>query len=201
MTTRRCSRCGGEYDEEAGFRLTRSVAARAATPSDRRPVCIPCEQTARDQKKEARRVLVKADRAIRSHTERFNKRHGSDLTVSHFVERFDWDRDQLAHDIEHAFTNGCHRCRRMFRDMPNGLANLTIDVIDPRQLPYYRTNIRVGLCKTCNSAKRDLTLEEDGKRLEVWAQWERRQEALHADPWLGTLFEGKSWEMSRPDRP
>lgn len=192
---RRCSRCGGLYDEEAGFRRN-SRAARAARGDHRRYVCIPCEQTTRDQTKEARRALVKADRSIRSHCERFNKKHASTLTVPEFVGRFDWDRAQLAHDIEHAYANGCHRCRRMFRDMPNGWANLTVDIIDPRQLPYYRTNVRVGLCKTCNSAKRDLTLEEDGKRLEVWAQWDRRQAELAAeDPWATTLFEGTGWEV------
>lgn len=193
MALRRCARCGGEYDEAAGFRVNRS--ASTCERNQRHYVCIPCEQTARDEAKERRRALVKADRAIRSHCERFNKRHATTLTVPEFAERFDWDRKQLAHDIEHAFANGCHRCRRMFSDMPGGLANLTVDITDPRQLPYYRTNVHVGLCKTCNSAKRDLTLEEDGKRLEVWALWQKRRAELEQDPHIDTLFQGLDWDV------
>lgn len=153
--------------------------------------CLACKQTARtDSKAGVGRYKTKARACIRSHTRRWNVRHPDEqLTDSTFAARFDWDVDQMAHDIEHAASNGCPRCRRSFASMANGLRDITLDVIDPRQLPYYRTNCR-WICDTCNKAAGDLTPEEDGLRLACWAKWEERMAELRADPWLGTLFEG-----------
>lgn len=175
MPQRRCARCKGTYDEEF-FARTRRVSAIANTRSDRRPVCIGCEQTIRDEKKRARRSLVKAHNAIRTHADRWNKKHPDEpLTKAEFAERFDWPADQLAHDIDHEYENGCRRCRRSYKSMGNGLSDITLDIIDPQKLPYYRTNVR-WICKTCNSAKSDATPDEDGRRLEAWRMWEQTQQ-------------------------
>lgn len=191
MGMRRCSRCGGIYDE-VFFRRTRTVSAIADTYSDRRPVCIGCEQTGRDERKRQRRSLVKARNALRTHANKYILA-GTVTTQSEFAERFDWDIKQMAHDIDHTASNGCQRCRRSFKSMGNGLSDVSLDIIDPKKLPYYRTNVR-WICRTCNSAKSDIDPDEDGRRLEAWAKWEKRQaELAEADPNAGTLFEGLDW--------
>jgi hypothetical protein len=111
------------------------------------------------------------------------------MTKEEFAERFDWDIDQMAHDIEHAATNGCPYCHRAFALMEGGLHNVSLDIVDPRTPPYYTTNVR-WVCKTCNSAKGEMTLAQFGEHLANWAKWERRQQQLRKDPWTGTLFEG-----------
>lgn len=173
MADRECSRCGGVFDEETFFRKahsTRNCRWREA----RHYVCIGCEQTARDEKKYANRALVKARSSLRTHAAKYIAR-GVVATKAEFVERFDWDVKQMAHDINFEYGNGCRRCRRSYATMGNGLADITLDIIDPQALPYYRTNVR-WICKTCNTAKGATRPDDDGKRLEAWTRWERQQE-------------------------
>lgn len=172
MPDRRCSRCDGIFDEATFFaRNTRGSAI--ANPSNRRAVCIGCQQTSRDEKKYANRGLIKARSCLRTHAAKYIAR-GVVATQAEFAERFDWDVKQMAHDINFEYGNGCRRCRRSFATMGNGLADITLDIIDPKKLPYYRTNVR-WICRTCNSAKSDVDPDEDGRRLEAWSRWERKQ--------------------------
>lgn len=183
---RRCSRCGGTYDEETFFR--RKTGPAIAGPRFH-SACIACEQTARDEKKLANRAMVKARNALRTHANKYMLA-GMVSSQAEFAERFDWDIKQMAHDIDHTAANGCQRCRRSFASMGNGLSDVSLDIIDPRKQPYYRTNVR-WICRTCNSAKSDLDPDIDGRRLQEWVRWERQQEELRkSDPWAGTLFEG-----------
>lgn len=171
---RQCSRCGGLF-AETFFRKSPDQRLRAGIAA-RRYVCIGCEQTARDEKKGRRRSLVKANNAIRSHARTY-VRKGLVSDQAAFAERYDWHADQLAHDIEHAAANGCPYCRRAYADMAHGLADVTLDIIDPRAEPYYRTNVR-WVCSTCNKAKQDLSPERWGEQLQAWQRWEHRQHEL-----------------------
>jgi hypothetical protein len=185
MNMKRCQGpCGEEYPE---IFFGKNVV-RNSNP--RRSWCLACEQTKRDEHKQSNRDLVKARSCIRSHRRRWNAKYPDDqLTDQEFAQRFDWDAHQMAHDIGHAKANGCQRCRRSFASMPNGLRDVTLDIIDPRQLPYYRTNCR-WICDTCNKAKGGASPDEDGIRLHCWGRWEKRMAELKEDPWMGTLFEG-----------
>lgn len=190
---RSCSKCHGSYDEDF-FARTRPVSAIANTRSDRRPVCFGCEQTDRDTAKQANRHRVKARNALRTHADRYRQKALVESTEE-FSERFGWSIDQMAHDIEHNAKNGCPYCRRSYASMAHGLADVTLDIIDPRAEPYYRTNVR-WVCSTCNKAKQSSTPENWGRKLQNWERWARRQAAIHNDPWSGTLFEGTGSEAS-----
>ena len=186
---RKCRCCGGDYTAsfftpKPGRRFRNSRVAIATRDS----TCKACRQTARDRRKAERRARVKAQRTLRTHWQRYCKKTGERISQSQFAERFGWDLDQMAHDIEHAAGNGCPYCHRAFALMEGGLHNVSLDIIDPRDPPYYSANVR-WVCKTCNSAKGDMTLAQFGEHLANWKKWERRQAQLHEDPWLGTLFE------------
>lgn len=189
MGKRRCTRCGGLFDEEVFFR--RKSGPAIAGP-DRHSACIGCEQTARDEKKYANRAMVKARNALRTHAAKYIAA-GVVSSQAEFAERFDWDIKQMAHDINHTAGNGCQRCRKSFASMGNGLSDVSLDIHFPDHLPFYRTNVR-WICKTCNSSKGRASPEEDGRRLAEWMRWQRQQEEIrNADPWKDSLFEGTGW--------
>jgi hypothetical protein len=63
--------------------------------------------------------------------------------------------------------------------MTHGLADVTIDVIDPAKEPFYSTNTR-PCCMTCNRAKHDMSPEDWAKRLLGWRLWRARQDVAPA---------------------
>lgn len=169
---RRCARCGQTFDESF-FR--RNAGSNCSPQRARRYVCRGCEQTRRDEIKGRNRPRSKAHGAIRTHADKYI-RLGLVQTKAEFCERFGWDVAQMEHDIEHAAGNGCPYCRKQFSSMAHGLADVTVDIVDPQALPYYRTNAR-WVCSTCNKAKHDTPPEEWARTLENWAKWERAQGA------------------------
>jgi hypothetical protein len=168
------------------FTINRSGAAATY----RQRICKGCEQTKRDQQKEADPWLAKARRTIRTHAQRF----GVSETV--LVKEYGWMPKIVAHKMEHAWLNGCPRCNRLFRDMPNGTASLTVDVIDPTN--YYWLNNTQILCLTCNQEKKDLTPQEDAIIQREWQKW--RAEAIPEDPQLSLfdlppeVFHDRAWQ-------
>lgn len=189
MSERRCAKCGETYTEEF-FRQTR-CGKYEGHKSLRRPVCRGCELTARTEAKERNRFVIKAATAITHHAHTM-VRQGKIASRRDLVEVYGWNQQQMAHDIEHAYGNGCPYCRRPFKSMPDGLGGLggvTLDIIDPSLPPYYRTNAR-WVCMTCNREKNRLAPDQFETNLQCWQRWERRREGLEKDPWLGTLFEG-----------
>jgi hypothetical protein len=137
--------------------------------------CALCRQTARDEKKRANRWLPKCRKAINTHADKFVAR-GVASSRSEFVERFGWDLRAMAHEVEHAYTNGCPYCHQPFGKMGNGPRDITLDVIDPEQPPYYRTNCR-WVCSTCNSAKARTPPRLFGARLAAAEKWRKARES------------------------
>jgi hypothetical protein len=79
--------------------------------------------------------------------------------------------------------------------MGHGLADLTLDIIDPTKDPYYSTNVK-WVCATCNKEKQRTPPEHWGAKLVAWQMWREQQEKLKGDPWIGTLFEGMGLDSS-----
>jgi len=177
---RRCSRCGGVFDEIFFSRNTRGSAI--ANPSNWRSVCNGCQQTGRDTVKRGNRPLAKARATTRTHSRKYIGR-GLASDLADFKDRYGWDDQQMAHDIEYQSGNGCPYCHKQFSSMAHGLADVTLDVVDPQALPFYRTNCR-WVCSTCNKAKRDDPPELWARKLQCWAQFEATQKN-EMDQWRG----------------
>jgi hypothetical protein len=150
--------------------------------------CIGCRLTRRtDDKNNGKRFLVKARSALLKHAPKF-KKTGLIQAASELTDRFGWDIRNMAHDIEHAFKNGCPYCRRPFAEMANGLGDVTLDIIRPADDPFYTTNTK-WCCMSCNRGKAKASPERWAAKLLYWAKWEKRQAILKAKPAFGTLFD------------
>ncbi len=179
-----CGKCGGTYDRDAFFRV--NVSNAFDTGRQRRPNCIGCELTARSLAKEENRIIVKAITARTRHCAKLAMRHaGRPMDGDEFGETFGWSIDRMVADIERAEQSACCYCERPFADMPGGLAEITIDIVDPARKPYYKTNCR-WCCSTCNSEKSHTAPELWERKLLAWKQWNVRQNAAPEE--RGLLF-------------
>jgi hypothetical protein len=163
-----CLECKGWFDAESGFRLNPHAKGRGHTRvPTRRARCIGCEQEARDARKQANRWVVKARDTIRRHARKYG------LSVSEFSNRYAWTAQRIAHDFQHAFDNTCPYCWRRYIDMPVGFANVTIDIRNREEEPFYHINTE-RCCPTCNTEKRDMNPQQWARRLQYW-----REKKLH----------------------
>lgn len=150
--------------------------------------CKECDQSRRDTAKSANRYLVKARGAFNRHAVKFISA-GIIRTREELREKYGWKIEDMAHDMEHAFANSCIQCRRLFSSMPNGLQSIVIDILWPKQPPYYRVNCR-WICQTCNSGKRDMDPTDYARHQQFREVAARLREARAQDPYGGTLLEG-----------
>ncbi len=178
-----CIKCHRWYTD-AFFAL--SSPGNFDQKSYRRLRCIGCMQTQRDKtKQDGQRLLMKARSAFHKHAAKF-KSIGVITEAQDLASTFGWNVAQMAHDIAHAVQNGCPYCYRPFASMANGLGDVSLDVVDPEALPYYRTNTR-WVCRTCNNAKAKTKPALFAEKLANWDEWRRGQAD---DPFAGTLLEG-----------
>lgn len=169
MPNRTCSRCGTSYASHliaAAFRNWTDISRRSVHRSP--PVCRPCEQTARDKKKRDNRWPTKARDTIRLHVRRLGVPKQDLITV------YGWDPKTLAHEAEFQYGNGCSYCGHPYREMGHGPSDITLDIIDHRQPPYYRTNTK-WCCQTCNRKKGDRGPEFFELDRQVYETWSRTQ--------------------------
>lgn len=156
--------------------------------------CIGCRLTRRTREKvEGGRSLVKARSAVLTHGRRFMLKG---ITAVDLVKRFGWRIQIMAQDIDKAVTDICPYCRRPFSEMPNGLADITLDVVDQNKDPYYGINTKWS-CMTCNRAKAKSTPEQWARKLMCWEQFRLWESDHKTNPDRDTLFEG----LFRPDDP
>jgi hypothetical protein len=166
MTPRTCARCGTSYPSalsEAAFRSAASLRD-ASSRKYRATICRPCEQTRRDKLKLLNRWAVKARDTIRRHAIRLQ------VPKPDLVNVYGWDPKRLAHDAEFQYSNGCNYCGGLYADMGHGLTDITLDLVDARRPPYYRTNTK-WCCQTCNRKKGDRGpefFEADRQVYELW---------------------------------
>lgn len=190
MITWECKVCGaaayGDDEIRAVFDVSRKYTS-AKRYTNRSLVCGLCKTTARTKAKEENRFITKAKNTINHHAKKFaepkDKRPAwlSSPSGAELTDRFLWTINQIAHDMEHAWQNGCDDCHAKFQGMPNGLHDLTVDIIDPLKPPYWGLNTRF-LCTTCNRAKSKTPPELHGARKAYAVRWQKRQEWLKLQP-------------------
>jgi hypothetical protein len=90
----------------------------------------------------------------------------------------------MAHEAEHTYGNGCPNCSKPFAIMGHGLADITLDMNDPKAPPYYGTNTK-WICQTCNRKKGKTDPAIWGAITSGWRQWEKQQEKLLRNPLSG----------------
>jgi hypothetical protein len=181
-----CKACGGDYSE-AFFAKNSDKRLRLDASNRCRKICIGCEQTKRDSQKQRDRWAAKARDAIRRHAKGFIEK-GVIHLAGELTERFGWNAKDLAHDLAHAYENGCPYCRKPFKEMGHGLSDLTIDIIDRAKKPFYATNTKIA-CATCNREKSTTDPDQWAAKLIDWDRWEARQTKLAGRKFDGPLFD------------
>ena len=182
-TKKRCIECGGEYPL---LFFTKKQSVLYAY-NIRRPRCKRCEQERRDLEKRVNRFRVKAANAIRSHEAKFVSR--GICLKGELRTKFGWSIDRLFHDFEHTHKNGCPYCHKLFSEMQNGLASLTVDIIDTNNRPFYESNVLI-VCSTCNKEKQRSSPDDWGENLHCHRLWEEQKQMNDSDFYKGTLLEG-----------
>jgi hypothetical protein len=162
-----CTECGGHYPL-GFFRRTRVRVAYAYATSNRRPICKGCEQTARDKEKAENSWRVKATSTRRHHARRLKQ------SVAILEQQYGWQLDQMAHDVEHTYSNNCKGCRKPFGGMLHGHGDITLDITDPEKEPFYLANTQ-WICATCNREKARTPPDEWAETCIGWPLFEHQQ--------------------------
>lgn len=178
---RTCTVCGIETCETFFPVAYRKVGCHGNL--QRRSVCKLCAQTQRDDAKRACRPYPKAARTLRHHSEDLLAK-GKISAKDELKRLYGWNLSDMAHDIEHSYSNGCKYCREPFKSMGHGLRDITLDIMDPTKPPNYRTNVQ-WCCATCNSIKQSMSPEEWGEWLLYADRWTARQDELKRGSFAG----------------
>jgi hypothetical protein len=146
-------------------------------------VCIGCEQGQSDAEKNADPFVAKA----RSTTSLHAKREGMDADT--FRRAYGWDLARLAYKMRHDYDNTCDYCRKPYKGMGNGYADITVDIIDRGRPPYFDSNVKM-CCRTCNTEKATMPPDDWAERLIYWREYEvwQRHPEFGQMPGQGRLF-------------
>jgi hypothetical protein len=176
IKTKKCNKCGGEWDAEAFFRKRNLPHMKLSAPSfiDYHPTCIGCELSERNDPTPEERARRKADNSIRLHAEKYK------MKPSEFATRFGWDIERMVYEILHGHENTCPYCYERYDVMGHGLTDITLDIVNPEREPYYRTNVK-WCCATCNREKATMPPELWDRRLIVWPQYMAWRERIRGD--------------------
>ena len=164
-----CTRCGKTKPVE-DFRVDVTNRREVTPKIYRKRVCKICEVELRLEKKNANQYLNAFRQRRRSHAS--STGHGVAT-----LKAMGWDEMQRSREMQAQFENGfCPACIdddgtvHFFRDMSEGLAELTIDIIDPGSPPVWPGNVQ-WLCMTCNRRKQKRSSLEDGLERVMVRQW------------------------------
>jgi hypothetical protein len=158
--------------------------------------CMGCRDKATDEKNARNRFVKKAYNTLYGHAQKAIDA-GFAKSLDEFRALYGWDVQQIAHDMAHAYKNGCPICHKSYKSMAHGYKDLTLDIIDPRKLPYYGVNTQL-ICSTDNTRKQRTDPADYGEVMLGWRIWEEHQNELEEDEWAGTLFEGLVTVQSQP---
>lgn len=183
LVKKTCRECWTTYEDDE-IEVMFTSWSRVDKNSYQHHTCNGCKQKGRDEEKERRRSTAKARNTLYTHADKYIEK-GLAESRKDFARKFRWDVQQMAHDIDYAFGNGCPYCRKNFADMANELFNVTLDIINPGDLPYYGINTR-WCCATCNREKSKTPPHLWGAKLRAWEKWERQQKRLQIDLYAGS---------------
>lgn len=160
--TKQCKQCGFVKPVEE-FRIQRS---RHELMPIRNARCKVCEVTNRDKRKKADPYRPAFLQRRQHHASRYR------MTVAE-LDAMGWDLERRCIEMRAQFENGfCPACIESdgtvhyFRNMTNGLAELTIDRIDTSQPPVWPGNVQ-WLCMTCNRRKQNSSPILHGQRVQA----------------------------------
>jgi hypothetical protein len=162
---RNCAECGGCYDEEIGFQ---HWASNATVYSRIDPICKGCRQTMRDDKKQINPWPAKVRSSIWHHAKKYG------FTAREFCQKYGWTISRLTYVLSHTYENTCEYCYRSYKEMRNGIADITLDIVDPDQPPFFPTNVK-PCCRTCNTEKGSMPPERWARVLIYYREWAERQ--------------------------
>ncbi|HKE66807.1 MAG TPA: hypothetical protein VKB59_19450 [Micromonosporaceae bacterium] len=138
---RRCKQCGEIKPLEDFVRDQHSRGGY-------RPRCALCEIKNRTEDKRDRRERHKARTTRARHARKF------DIAIDELEDHYGWTLDAIEAAIICCYINGCppsddgETCGQPVRN----LDDVTVDIIDPTQPPFWGVNTRV-ICATCNRKK------------------------------------------------
>jgi hypothetical protein len=162
-----CNSCGENY-EDVFFRQMNVF------------ICMGCESKKADETKRGNRFRSKAGSTLRRHGERYIKQ-GLVNSIQDFAEKFGWDINKIEHQLRHDYSNGCLECGDPYAAMGHGLYDITVDIINPSNAPYWGINTRL-ICQTCNRKKGKTAPDIWAKRRSCWNKWKRRQALIEQNP-------------------
>lgn len=172
-----CARCRKTKPLDE-FRV-HSTFGRELTPKIyRKKICKICEVEVRLEKKQENRCLDAFRQRRRAHA------RSTGYSVAQ-LKAMGWDELQRSREMQAQYDNGfCPGCIdddgtvHFYRDMTQGLAELTIDIIDPAAPPVWPGNVQ-WLCMTCNRRKQRKSGLEHGLERAMVRQWIAEE---HTDP-------------------
>ena len=180
IKVKKCSKCGGDWDLEACYRKNqqRGAVLGALSTRDYHPTCVMCELTERNDPTPEQRAHRKAENCIALHAQKYG------MEPKEFARRYDWDVARMKYDILHGYENTCHYCWERYGAMGHGLSDITLDIVDPKAEPYYRTNAR-WCCQTCNREKSAMPPDLWARRLAAWPRHMKWREGIRNEPTFG----------------
>lgn len=161
-----CRRCRfvAQGDDEIALWFRRSGKSRLN-------FCDGCRADLRDGPKQINRFTAKARQTFNRHATKYIKQ-GLANDPGDFALKFGWDVKRIAHEMEHAYGNGCSECGLPYEPMGHGPADITVDIWDPRLPPEYGVNTRL-ICSTDNQQKGDLIPELWAVKKALWRRWKK----------------------------
>lgn len=172
-----CPRCGKTKPVEE-FRVDVTNRHELMPKIYRKKFCKVCEVEVRLEKKHANRYLSAFRQRRQSHA------RSTGFGVAQ-LKTMGWDEIQRSREMQAQYENGfCPGCIdddgtvHFYREMTQGLAELTIDIIDPAAPPVWPGNVQ-WLCMTCNRRKQRRSGLEDGLERVLVRQWIADE---HTDP-------------------
>lgn len=153
-------------------------------------ICKVCEVTNRCEAKDLDPYKPAFAQRRRDHARRYG------FTVKE-LERLGWDAERRTIEMRAQFENGfCPNCIEtadgsvkvhFYRTMSRGLAELTIDRINPDLPPIWPGNVQ-WLCATCNKRKQDRDPILHGQRIQQEHEFRLQEQLSPAEPVQSTLF-------------
>ena len=180
--TKRCAGCCGEYFLEffrrgATINGSDDVKAEEQRYHDR---CIGCDAIRKREELIDRRLRRKAITARSRHGAKLTER-GVIKSAGELEELYGWSLERMVDDIERVIERGCPYCLQPMTMAKQGLAIVTLDILNADRAPHYSTNI-VWCCSACNSARQRTSPDVWEARRSMWNRWRLNQIRLGADP-------------------
>jgi len=114
-----------------------------------------------------------------------------------FAKIYGWAPGLIAGEMKAAYEGPCRSCGVCFREMGHGRGDLTVDIIDPNQEPFYQYNTRL-VCRSCNSRKGARRPDDEARLKLAYERWQATKHE-HRQPLLWDLEPVEAVAAGIPD--